>query len=68
MATNADLYVSRDWKNSGTFAPGQGTVTLVGATVNQIQTINQGIKNNETFYNLTLNTSNGAKGVSLDSM
>lgn len=66
MATNSDLYVSRDWKNSGIFTPGQGTVTLVGATVNQIQTINLGIKNNETFYNLILNTSNGAKGVSLD--
>lgn len=65
MVTNSDLYVSRDWKNSGTFTPGQGTVTFVGSTINQIQTINQGIKNNEMFYNLTLNTSNGAKGVSL---
>lgn len=65
MAANSDLYVSRDWKNSGTFTPGQGTVTLNGATLNQIQTINLGIKTNETFYNLTLNTSNGAKGASL---
>lgn len=65
MAANSDLYISRDWKNSGTFAPGQGTVTFIGATTNQIQTINAGIKTNETFYNLSLNTSNGAKGVSL---
>lgn len=65
MAANSDLEVSRDWKNSGTFTPGQGTVTLNGATPNQIQTLNLGIKTNETFYNLTLNTSNGAKGVSL---
>lgn len=65
MATNSDLYVSRDWKNSGTFTPGQGTVTLNGSTTNQIQTLNLGIKTNETFYNLTLNTSNGAKGVNL---
>jgi len=66
MAANSDLYVSRDWKNSGTFVPGQGTVTLTGATSNQIQTLNLGIKTNETFYNLTLNTTNGANGVSLD--
>jgi hypothetical protein len=66
MAANSDLYVSRDWKNSGTFTPGQGTVTFNGATANQIQMINLGIKTNETFYNLTLNTSNGAKGVRLD--
>lgn len=65
MAANSDLYVSRDWKNSGTFNPGQGTVTLTGATANQIQAINAGIKNNETFYNLTLNTTSGAYGVSL---
>lgn len=65
MAANSDLYVSRDWKNSGTFYPGQGTVTLNGSTPNQIQTINLGIKTNETFYNLTLNNSNGATGVSL---
>jgi hypothetical protein len=30
MAANSDLYVSRDWKNNGIFAPGQGTVTLNG--------------------------------------
>jgi hypothetical protein len=65
MAANSDLYVSRDWNNSGLFIPGQGTVTLTGATPNQIQTLNQGIKTNETFYNLTLNTSNGALGVNL---
>jgi hypothetical protein len=65
MEVNSDLYVTRDWKNSGTFSPGQGTVTLTGAAPNQIQTINAGIKTNEAFYNLTLNTSNGAQGVNL---
>jgi hypothetical protein len=28
MATNSNLYVSRDWKNSGTFTPGQGPMKL----------------------------------------
>lgn len=61
----SDLYVSRDWKNSGTFTPGTGTVTFNGSTVNQVQTINAGIKTNEAFYNFTLNNSNGARGISL---
>ncbi|MBF6640378.1 T9SS type A sorting domain-containing protein [Flavobacterium sp. J49] len=65
MATNSDLYVSRDWKNSGTFLPGAGTVTFNSSTANQIQTINLGIKTNETFYNLTLNNSNTARGISV---
>ncbi|MBP6556842.1 MAG: T9SS type A sorting domain-containing protein [Flavobacterium sp.] len=65
MTANSDLYVSRDWKNSGTFDPGTGTVTFNSAILNQIQTINSGIKTNETFYNLTLNNSAGAKGISL---
>ncbi|MFN3754586.1 T9SS type A sorting domain-containing protein [Flavobacterium sp.] len=65
MATNSNLYVSRDWRNSGTFTPGMGTVTFNSATVNQVQTINTGIKTNETFYNLTLNNSNSARGISL---
>lgn len=65
MTANSDLYVSRDWKNSGSFIPGQGTVTFIGATANQVQTVNLGIKTNETFYNLSLNTTNGAKGISL---
>ena len=65
MTTNSDLYVSRDWKNSGSFTPGQGTVTFNGATLNQVQTINSSIKINENFYNLTLNNSNSAKGISV---
>ena len=65
MATNSDLYISRDWKNSGTFIPGQGTVTFNSSTTNQVQTINLGIKTNETFYNVTLNNSNGAIGISV---
>ena len=65
MATNSNLYISRDWKNSGSFIPGQGTVTFNSATLNQVQTINLGIKSNETFYNLTLNNTNSAKGISV---
>jgi len=61
----SDLYVSRDWKNSGNFTPGTGTVTFNGSTVNQVQTINAGIKTNEAFYNFTLNNSNSARGISL---
>jgi hypothetical protein len=62
---NSELQISRDWKNSGTFTPGTGTVTFNGYTANQIQNINLGIKTNETFYNLTTNNLNGAKGISL---
>ena len=62
---NSELQISRDWKNNGTFIPGTGTVTFNGATLNQIQTVNLGIKTNETFYNLTTNNSAGAKGISV---
>ncbi len=62
---NSELQISRDWKNSGTFTPGTGTVTFNGYTANQIQTLNVGIKTNETFYNLTTNNSGTAKGISL---
>jgi len=61
----SDLQISRDWKNSGVFVPGIGTVTFNGAAANQVQNINIGIKTNETFYNLTTNTSGTAKGISL---
>lgn len=62
---NSELQISRDWKNSGVFIPGTGTVTFNGSTLNQIQNINNGIKTNETFYNLTTNNSGSAKGISL---
>jgi hypothetical protein len=62
---NSDLQVSRDWKNSGTFNPGTGTVTFNSATAGMVQTINVGIKTNETFYNLVTNVTNGAKGISV---
>ncbi|QBZ97669.1 Ig-like domain-containing protein [Flavobacterium sangjuense] len=62
---NSELQISRDWRNSGSFIPGTGTVTFNGATLNQIQNINAGIKTNEAFHNLTLNNSNGAKGISV---
>ncbi|MFV8388028.1 PKD-like domain-containing protein [Flavobacterium sp. LB1P71] len=61
----SNLQISRDWKNSGSFVPGIGTVTFNGATANQIQTINAAIKTNETFYNLTTNNSVTAKGISV---
>ena len=62
---NSELQISRDWKNSGTFIAGTGTVTFNGGTANQIQNINLGIKTNEKFYNLTTNTTGGAKGISV---
>ena len=62
---NSELQISRDWKNSGQFIPGTGTVTFNGSTLNQIQNINLGIKTNETFYNLNTNNSAGAKGISV---
>ena len=65
MNANSNLEISRDWKNSGNFTPGTGTVTFNGATLNQVQTINLGIKTQENFYNLNLNTSNNAKGISV---
>ena len=65
MMPNSNLHVKRDWRNSGSFIPGTGTVTFNGATNNQVQLINSGIKLDETFYNVTLNSTNGAKGVSV---
>ncbi|WP_395051740.1 T9SS type A sorting domain-containing protein, partial [Flavobacterium sp.] len=62
---NSELQISRNWRNSGAFIPGTGTVTFNGYTLNQVQTINASIKTNETFYNLTTNNTNGAKGISL---
>ncbi|MFE3846811.1 PKD-like domain-containing protein [Flavobacterium sp. LB3P45] len=62
---NSELQISGNWRNSGAFIPGTGTVTFNGATANQIQTINAGIKTNETFYNLTTNNSGTAKGISV---
>lgn len=65
MSNSSVLNIGKDWKNSGTFNPGNATVALRGATLNQVQLINSGIKLFENFYNLTLNTSGGAKGVIL---
>jgi hypothetical protein len=65
MTTNSNLEVKRDWKNSGTFNPGLGTVTFNGSILNSVQTINLGTKLNERFYNLTLSCTNGAKGISV---
>jgi hypothetical protein len=62
---NSELQISGNWRNSGAFIPGTGTVTFNGATVNQVQTVNLGIKTNETFFNLTTNNTGGAKGISV---
>ncbi len=62
---NSELQISGNWRNSGAFIPGTGTVTFNGATLNQVQTVNLGIKTNETFFNLTTNNTGGAKGVSV---
>ena len=66
MTSGSNLEINRDWKNSGTFVSGTGTVIFNGSTGGQIQLINSGIKLNETFYNLTLSATNGAKGISVD--
>ncbi|BCY29695.1 PKD-like domain-containing protein [Flavobacterium okayamense] len=65
MVTNSNLEINRNWINNGTFNPGQGNVNFIGSALNQIQTINQGIKLNETFHDLTLNSGANAKGISL---
>ena len=65
MMVNSNLEISRNWLNSGDFYPGLGNVTFNGSQNSQVQTINQGIKLFESFYDLTLNTSGTALGVSV---
>ncbi|UOK42528.1 MULTISPECIES: putative Ig domain-containing protein [Flavobacterium] len=65
MTANSNLHVKKDWKNSGSFIPGTGTVTFNGDTASQVHLINSGIKTNEAFYNLTVNCTNGAKGINV---
>lgn len=65
MAKNSNLQINRNWMNYGTFDSGQGNVIFIGSATNQVQTINQGIKLNEVFYDLTLNSGVNAKGISL---
>ncbi|MFC7774967.1 T9SS type A sorting domain-containing protein [Flavobacterium sp. GCM10027622] len=65
MNSGSILQIGRNWRNSGVFNYGTGTVEFVGSTLNQVQLINTGIKTDEGFYNLTLRNSNGAKGVNL---
>ncbi|WP_428224202.1 T9SS type A sorting domain-containing protein [Flavobacterium sp.] len=65
MSNASKLNIGKDWKNNGVFTSGNGTVVFAGTTANQIQYINQSVKNNEQFYNLTLNATNGAKGIIL---
>ena len=57
MALNSNLNISGEWRNSGIFNANAGTVAFIGngTLLNPIQTINLGIKTNETFYNLTIN-------------
>lgn len=65
MAANSHLHVKRNWINSGTFIPGTGNVTFNSATNTMIQNLNTAANTNpfENFYNLILNNSNGAIGV-----
>ncbi|MES2812976.1 MAG: T9SS type A sorting domain-containing protein [Bacteroidota bacterium] len=65
MSNSSTLNIGSDWRNNGVFNSGNGTVAFRGATLNQVQQINNGIKSNEDFYNLTLNNSGGAKGINL---
>jgi len=65
MSNGSTLNISNDWRNNGIFNSGNGTVAFRGSALNQIQLINSGIKLNETFYNLTLNNSGGARGIIL---
>lgn len=58
----ANLWVSGNWINNGIFNPGNGTVSFNGSIANQYQTINK----TETFFNLTINTTNSAKGLAID--
>ena len=64
-AVNSNLEVSRDWRNSGTFNSGLGTVVFNGSGAGQVQNINLGIKNNEQFYNMTIHAGAAALGVSV---
>ena len=66
MTLNSNLEVKRNWINSGTFNPGQGTVTFNASTNNSVQTINSGINLSESFYNLITNCTNGALGVRVE--
>lgn len=65
MAANSHLHVKRNWMNSGTFIPGTGNVTFNSSTNAMIQNLNTAANTNpfENFYNLIVNNSNGAVGV-----
>nr|WP_294934331.1 T9SS type A sorting domain-containing protein [uncultured Flavobacterium sp.] len=66
MTANSNLHLKRNWQNSGSFIPGTGTVTFNSSTNNQVQYMNAAPENNfiETYYNLRINATSGAKGVS----
>lgn len=70
MTANSNLYIKRDWMNSGSFIPGTGKVTFNSSTANQVQYMNAAVENNftETYYNLSLECSNGAKGVNTQNL
>ncbi|WP_442787952.1 PKD-like domain-containing protein [Flavobacterium suncheonense] len=65
MAANSHLHVKRHWINRGIFIPGTGNVTFNSSTNNMIQNMNTAANTKpfENFYNLILNTTNGAVGV-----
>lgn len=60
-----NLHIKGDWRNSGRFYPGKGTVTFNSSVANFIQFMNTATENNfsEEYWNLTLNCTNGARGV-----
>jgi len=64
-ALTPNLHIKGDWRNSGRFYPGRGTVTFNSSTANFIQYMNTASENNfyEEYWNLTLNCTNTARGV-----
>ena len=62
MVDGGLLSVAGNWSSMGTFQYGNGTVFFNGFTPSAYQTVYDAAGRSE-FYNLTVNTSSGAKGV-----
>ena len=59
-APSANIDITNNWSNTGTFNPGTGTITFRGVTTSIIS-------GNTSFYNLTIDTTaDGAKTMSFD--
>lgn len=65
MTANSHLHVKRDWINSGSFISGTGNVTFNSGTAAMVQNMNTAANTNpfENYYNLILNNTGGAIGV-----